>query len=132
MSSLADYIVLSDSPFRLPDGLGVNDLHFTLPGDFVAGTRVARPILAYILRYESEEGEAHVWINPPSGEGWVRDNADHTLTWSGGRSGDQGLWESIQGDKLDTRRENLIIFGVTKGRARFRDVVLWFQRGSGI
>jgi hypothetical protein len=135
MPSMTDYMVLSDGTFKVTDAFPESSqkvLTFTLPSDFTAGTNFARPVLAYIVKFTSSEGSVGVWVNPelPLKES----QREQTLTWSNPKQADSGLWEVINGTKFKPGAENTVVFAIQdaeKGTVTFRDVVLWFQRGSG-
>lgn len=137
MASWTDYMVLSDGPFELNSKPGdnvadVKILKFTLPNDFTVGTNFARPILAFIINYRSDEGSVGIWVN--TGFPLLSTTREQTLSWHNANHTDSGLWEAVQGTKFKAGKENQIIFGLQsgdKGHVRFRDVVLWYQRGSG-
>ncbi|WP_218975630.1 hypothetical protein, partial [Salmonella enterica] len=66
MATVSDYMVLHGSPFKL--GFGgdtVKRLPFDLPGDFVAGTKYAKPILAFLVQPSSGHVVLDVYVNPP-------------------------------------------------------------------
>lgn len=134
MPSMTDYVVLSDGSFELDTvpASGSSDekiLTFDLPSDFTVGTNLAKPLLAYIINFVSDDGAVGIWINP---EFPLRQTTrDHNLTWNNAHHADSGLWEAILGTKLKAGAQNKIVFNLDSGRVRFRDVVLWYQRGTG-
>jgi hypothetical protein len=136
---MTDYMVLQAGAIEL--GFGTSDyvqrLDFELESDYTKGTNFARPILAYIMR-PSGDTSVNVYVNPttpsnvPPGTN-ILDHHDALFwaNWSGGSfQVDQASWEAIDG-RLFRPGSNSIYFRVMKGKIRLRDVVLWFQRGTG-
>jgi len=135
MPSMADYVALTDAAFELTDAFpqpSEKVLTFTLPADFAPGTSSGRPVLAFIVHFKSDAGSVGVWVNPDFP--LKQSQREQTLTWSNPVHADSGLWEVIQGPKFKAGAENKIVFAIQdaeKGTVTFRDVVLWFQRGTG-
>ena len=134
MASMTDYMILHDDAFELstsPAGPGdVRKLDFSLPANFTIGTRRALPLLAFIVNPVSDDVELGFWVNP-SDPNLIQTQREQLLTWPNGPHIDQGLWEGINGQKFNEGQANSIFFRVLRGRVRLRDVVLWYQRGSG-
>lgn len=135
MSSLADYIVLSDGSFEIDNNAGGSPstriLEFNLPNNFVVGTNLARPILSFVYNPVSDNGSFGIWVNPHFP--LLSSQRDHSISWNNAIHMDFGLWEAIQGDRFIAGEQNRILFGMqdgNSGRVRFRDVVLWFQRSE--
>jgi len=136
VTSLTDYQVLSGSPIEIDSksGAGSPDsqqLTFNLPADFTVGLNRARPLLAFIVRFLSDDGSCGIWVNPQFP--LKQTTRVHTLTWKGSNHFDAGLWEAIDGTIFNAGKENRVIFAMQegdKGIVRFRDIVLWYQRGA--
>jgi hypothetical protein len=107
-------------------------LKFTLPSDFTPGTNLARPVLAFIVNFRLREGSVGVWVNPEFP--LKQSQRQQTLSWQNPPRIDTGLWEVLSGAAFKPGAENQVVFAIQdaeKGTVAFRDVVLWFQRGSG-
>lgn len=136
MPSMTDYMVLSDGAFELsdsPSGPGdVKRLDFDLPNDFTVGTFRGKPILAFLINPVSHNVRVGGWVNP---EGpnlqLLQSTQEISLHWNGDFHFDQALWEAIDGRRFNKGGNNSIFFKAWDGRVRIRDVVLWYQRGSG-
>ncbi len=131
MPTLTDYRVLHDGPFEIdatPNN-GIPDqkiLEFDVPSDFQQGTGTERPILAYVVKYVNDDGSFGVWVDATFP--LTQSQRDHTIIWGNSDNHEKGLWECVQGTKFEPSETIKIVFGCIKGRARIRDVVLWYQR----
>ncbi|MEM9152663.1 MAG: hypothetical protein AAGB19_19695 [Cyanobacteria bacterium P01_F01_bin.3] len=134
MATLADYIVLSDASFEINASFPTTkDLNFDLNNDFITGTKLAKPILAFIINPLTTDANVSITVSsgPVGSEGFPqKQDTISTLRFSGELSHDQGLWEAFSGKLLTPNEPNTITFEVTAGRVRVRDVVLWYQRRS--
>ena len=134
MPSMADYAALTTQSFELTDDFpqpGEKVFTVNLPSDFAPGTSSGRPVLSYVVNFRSNEGSMGVWVNPDLP--LKQSQRVETLTWQNPPHFDQGLWNVIDGTRFKAG-ENKIVFALQdadKGTVRFRDVVLWFQRGTG-
>lgn len=134
MASMTDYMVLQSAQFELsdsPSGPGdVKILRFTPPPDFTVGTNLARPLLAYIVNPKSDTVVVRIWVNPDGLE-LTQSTAQESLSWHNAPRIDQALWDAIDGTKFEKGKENTVVFKAVDGRVSLRDIVLWYQRGSG-
>ena len=136
MASMTDYMVLHDGNFELstsPTGPGdVKILNFTLPADFTVGTNFGKPLVAFIINPSSDDARVGMWVNP---EGpnlqLLSSTQEQELTFSNASHHDRALWEAVSGTRFEAGQENTIVFKVWDGRVVLRDIVLWYQRGSG-
>jgi hypothetical protein len=134
MPSMTDYVALADGSFEVTDAFpepSQQVLTFNLPADFAPGTSSGRPVLAFIVNFRSSEGSVGIWVNPDFP--LKQSQREQTLTWQSPPKMDSGLWEVINGPKFKAG-ENKIVFAIQeaeKGTVSFRDIVLWFQRGTG-
>lgn len=138
MASMSDYMVLQAGAKDL--GFGTDDwiqkLSFDLPPQYTIGTNYARPLLAFILRPSGGRTSINTYINPsavgvpPGGLILDHNEPDFFIAWTDGPRIDQALWEAVDGRKFK-RNNNDVYFRVMEGGVRLRDVVLWFQRGTG-
>jgi len=128
-TTITDYIVLSDGSFELDGHLDSKVFEFDLPNDFVQGTNLAKPILAYIINPLSGEVTHQAGFNDLQmlqSQSEVRFTHDARV--------ERSLWEAVNGNKLNPGQRNTCYF-MTVGagsRARFRDVILWFQRSIDV
>lgn len=136
MPSMTDYSALSFGSFELTttDALKPSQQSFKvkLPSDFAPGVSSGRPVLSFIANFRSSEGTLGVWANPD--HPLLESQRVQTLSWDGTTRSDTGLWVVIDGTKFKAGEDNEIVFGfqsANHGTVRFRDVVLWFQRGTG-
>lgn len=131
MPTLVDYAVLSDGAFEI-DSTPANSipdqkiLEFDVPSDFLQGVGTARPVLTYVVKYVNDDGSFGVWVDAKFP--LKQSTRDHTLSWGNSDNHEKGMWECVQGTKFEPGERIKIVFGCIKGRARIRDVVLWFQR----
>jgi hypothetical protein len=136
MASMTDYMVLSDGSFDLSDSPGgpgdVKRLDFDLTQNFTVGTFRAKPILAFIIRPGSGNVAVGGWVNPegPNVQ-LLQSTQDIALSWNTSVHVDYALWEAIDGEKFNQGGANTVFFKAWDGSVRIRDVILWYQRGSG-
>ncbi|WP_230971491.1 hypothetical protein [Nitrogeniibacter aestuarii] len=119
MTSMADYIVLRDSPFTLEPGES-KELSCFLPDDIAN----AKLIIAY---------KARALSSPPLGPGTTLSiRPGHmpgnieTIELNDGSV--HGLWETFPVSLTSTLLKNIFVFTSEGGRMRISDVILWFQR----
>ncbi len=126
--TIADYAVLHDSPFELDSG-HVKRMTFDLPGDFVKGTLKATPLLMY--RVSPKNAVTYVVaVNDPPGADNIPADRIHELDAQNNSGSLRTMHEAISGDVF-LPGGNIVDFRVTSGKARFHDVVLFFQRNTG-
>lgn len=120
MPTLTDYRVLQDSSFELDPNNDTHVINFNMPADFVSGTNLAKPILAFIVR---PVVESSVQITQGL-------DAGNILTTTFQPSSRRGLWEPFSGSMLFPGAANELWFELLNGvgRVRFSKVVLWYQR----
>lgn len=134
---MTDYMVLHDGPFELDDkplGHGdVKKLTFNLPNNFTVGTKYGKPILAYIINPRSDKVRVGIWVNPEPAQNpqLKQSTMNESLSWTNLPHVDYSLWDAHSGTKFNVGKENTIFFKTWDGHIRVRDVVLWYQRGSG-
>lgn len=123
MPTVADYAVLADAPFTLESGAEHEVGPFFAPDGFVAGTNLAKAILAY---------KAHPLADPPFRAqaqlqitGNVFQPGIETVTISGDFS--RGLWEAFPATGFGQNIGTSFHFRSLSGRIRIADVVLWYQ-----
>ena len=135
MPTLTDYLVLRDGSVELDSEFDhTAESVFSLDSDFTAGTRLAKPILAFIVKPLSANAKMSVVVgsDPGGSEGFLQKSRTVSqLIFDGGASHDHGLWESFSGELLTPGARNVVSFIATEGRLRVRDVVLWHQREAG-
>ena len=134
MPTLTDYLVLRDGSVELDSEFDhTAESVFSLEGDFTAGTRLAKPILAFIVKPLSANAKMNVVVgsDPGGSEGFLQKSRTVSqIVFNGASSHDQGLWEAFSGELLTPRAKNVVSFIATEGRLRVRDVVLWHQRAA--
>lgn len=134
MTTLTDYMVLHAGSFEIDSTVasGPPDekiLTFNLPNDFTVGTHLAKPLLAFIVNFRSDDGGCGIWVNPEFP--LLASARSETLSWNNATHLDSGLWIAITGTKFKTGSDNRIVFAMQpgdSGHIRFLNVVLWFQR----
>ncbi|MEM9319294.1 MAG: hypothetical protein AAGA70_09845 [Pseudomonadota bacterium] len=126
MPTVADYAVLRDGAFTLGPGEEERVGPFFRPDDFVAGTSLAKAVLAYKVRPLQFTDE-------------IAPVADFTITKSGVPETEivrteslvgnmtVGLWEAFPATGFGQNIGSSFFFRVSSGRARFADVILWYQ-----
>ena len=128
MPTVADYAVLTDASFELTEfielGSSQGRLDFQRPDNFVEGTNLAKPVLIYQVR-PGPEARYEVHINHPFGADLPNPNRVHEAADIGG-----GRWRTMYEPVNGTLFEpglNSFKFHVTRGEARFADVILMYQ-----
>ncbi len=122
-TSIVDYQVLSDANFTLRGTPSQNEpqekkLSFAVPDDMHASTALARrPILAFKVR-PLEDSTLHVIFD-----------GENILTTSFDASHTRAYWEAVDlsGPLKQSPSSVEIRFLVPNGRARFGDVIMWYQ-----
>lgn len=125
MATLTDYLVLHDGTFTLEGHLNAKVLTFDLPADFVQGTNLAKPILAYKISPDSDEMTLQAGFNDPQR---LQSNSEFHITLDSRTH--RGLWEAADGSKLQPDQQNTCYFMTINGGSKVHvsDVILWFQR----
>jgi len=123
MPTVADYAVLSDGSFVLENGEEHELQPFFAPDGFVAGTNLAKAILAY---------KAQALSSPPFAPqaeleitGSVFQTPVHNVTIAGDTL--RGLWEAFPATGFGQNIGTIFRFRSISGRVRISDVVLWYQ-----
>jgi hypothetical protein len=122
MPTVADYAVLRDEPIEISAGSIFETNPFFAPEGFVAGTNLARAILAYkaepiplapfgaIAEFEIQRG--------------IADSIELIRLRS---ATPHGLWESFPATGFSANIGTSFRFIMRIGRVRFSDIVLWYQ-----
>ena len=124
MATVADYAVLRDANFTLEPGESFETQPFFAPDAFVAGTNLAKAILAYKvtpLANDPFAAEVDFTVStgvPPNNIVNVNNLRTQTI---------HGLWEAFPATGFGQNIGRTFLFSVRTGRARFGDVVLWYQ-----
>ncbi|MFQ1702421.1 hypothetical protein ACJ5NV_17690 [Loktanella agnita] len=130
---MTDYMVLQDGPATLnshPSGTDRVMIDFDLPRNFTVGVRFGKPVLAYIINPQSRSSKVGGWVNPVA-DPFVSSEQVISLNWTTDNHSDYGLWEAVDGRKFKAGESNRIVFKAWEGKVIVRDIILWFQRGSG-
>jgi hypothetical protein len=121
-TTLCDYQVLMGGSFTL-DAAGTSrerTMHFELPSDFEFGTGARRPILAFkITPLENSRFNIHFNARPLIE---LNFNESHT----------RAFWEAFSAATPFPNGASLsnpvpLRFVMAQGRARFEDVIMWYQ-----
>ena len=120
-TSVADYQVLSDGSFTLED-YDSQTLALEVPSDFVMESGVRQPIMAFKILPFNDDTAFKVYVNDR--EVISQTGMDKSLT--------RGWWESFSAktafpENVSHPKANSVKFQVTRGKAQFSDVVLWYQ-----
>lgn len=120
MSTVADYVVIRDSSFKLESGKTLA-YTFNLPSDIVVSGSSRRPVVAFVADPSSNANGLDCRIS-------LNDVEVVKFKYSGGVS--RGHWEVIRHSNLEVGKENVIQFTVVGGAGsiHFSDIILWFQR----
>lgn len=124
MPTVADYAVLLDESKELKTGETFKTVPFFRPDGFVKGTNFAKAILAYKVN--------------PLANGVFAPNADFHIEKLGlpaetvhqvkvGDIGLCGLWETFPAIGFGKNIGTQFLFSMESGRARFSDIILWYQ-----
>lgn len=128
MPTVADYVVLRDGSIELSRGESFDTRPFFRPDGFVEGTDLAKAIIAFKVQplpvvTSSGTFSPHADINiskllvPPEPVASIS-LADGTL---------RAYWESFPATGFGVNVGTRFSFSLSKGRALFADVILWYQ-----
>lgn len=125
MPTVADYAVLRDESFELGPNETFETPPFFRPDGFVQGTNLARAIFAYICQPLEWPPLA------PSVDFTIRHLSvpSQEIVRARGLSGYSplGLWETFPATGFGQNVSTSFLITVSEGRARFSDIVLWYQ-----
>lgn len=125
MPTVADYTVLRDGNFELASGESYETPVFIAPEGFVKGTNRAKAIFAFMFQALSD---------PP-----FAPSVDFTITQSAAppiqiasyvnytANTLVGVWETFSANQIGGVVGTTFTINVLKGRARFADIILWYQ-----
>lgn len=125
MPTVADYVVLRDGNVELATGESYETPVFIAPEGFVQGTNRAKAIFAFTLQ---------ALPDPP-----FAPSVNFTITQSAAppleitryvgytASTPAGMWETFEANRIGGKVGTTFTISVQRGRARFADIVLWYQ-----
>ncbi|GAB3019335.1 hypothetical protein GCM10027051_25520 [Niabella terrae] len=128
MKTLADYVVIRDSPFEIGTGNPAQPhiFEFELPGDYVKGRNIAKPVLQFIIRgFLDDDYSFQIGFNDLQE---LQSKSEVRYTFKDvSKSRLFTMHEAIDGIKL-VPGKNRVYFRAVSGKLGFSDVILWFQR----
>lgn len=120
-TTIADYQVLRDSKFTLEEQ-DTQQLKFQIPSDFAIESGARQPILTFKILPFEDNTAFKVYVNDREVIHQANVSKSHTRGWSESFSAKTAFPE---GASFPTN--NKVEVRVTRGKAQFSDVVIWYQ-----
>lgn len=122
-TSIVDYQLLIDDSFTLDaedPSAKTRELSFTMPDDFVFSSGSRKPILNFVIT-TFEDSSFTIFVNG-------RDVASGNISQGPARSYHEAFSTTTAFPEGTSFSDNVPVrFSISSGRARFSDVVLWYQ-----
>lgn len=125
MKTVADYAVLRDTNVVLETGDSWRTPFFERPEDFVAGTNLARAILAFNIGALSDPPFAPSVDMTITHEGSENREVFRSVFFNG--TGPFTLQETFPATNFPTIVNTRFRFDIQRGRAVLSDIILWYQ-----
>lgn len=125
MPTVADYTVLRDTSFELAPGESFETPMFFAPKGFVKGTNRAKAIFAFMFQALPDS------LFAPSVDFTIVQSAAPPIQIAGYTNYNTdrlvGVWETFSAAQIGGVVGTNFTIYVHKGRARFSDIILWYQ-----